>query len=112
MLPKKNRISKKEFGELLKNSKRYNTDHFLFYLAKNKATYTKFAVSVSKKVCRRAVDRNKIRRRGYSVISKKIGQLKTGYSGLFVAKAHSLDLKFNVLEEEINALLLKSGVII
>ncbi|MFZ2522018.1 MAG: ribonuclease P protein component [Minisyncoccia bacterium] len=112
MLPKKNRVSKMEFGEIFKGGKRYNSEHFLLYLAKNKDKLQKFSFSVSKKVCPKAVQRNKLRRRGYSAISKIVKSMIDGNSGLFVIKKNFSKMSFKALEEEITSLLLKAGVLI
>ncbi len=116
MLPKKRRISRSEFPYILANGKRYNSQHLLLYLVKNQANkpyfQTKIAFSVSKKVCNTAVGRNKLRRRGYSVVGKKISKIEPGSLGFFVFKKGSTSTSFKALEGEIFELLSNSLMLI
>lgn len=113
MLPKKRRISRAEFSDLLSNSKRFNSPSLTFYLSKilNEGGVSKFAFSVSKKVSNKAVVRNKLRRRGYSVIRKYIKQIKPNYYCFFVFKKGADSIKFASLEKEIFELLSNSLVL-
>lgn len=115
MLPKTRRISKKEFPNLMKNSRRFNSPHFLLYLSKNNENKpqnnSRFSFSVSKKVCKEAVSRNKLRRRGYAVIEHIIERIKPGLLCFFVYKKDLGNESFSFLEKEINTLLLDSGVL-
>jgi ribonuclease P protein component len=110
MLPKKRRISRKEIDKVLKSGQRLNSPHLLLYLSKTGLNYSKFSFSVSKKVCQKAVDRNKYRRRGYSIISKA-GKTQAGFAGLFVFKKGSSGLSFDTIEKEVLGLLCDSGVL-
>ncbi len=114
MLPKNRRISRKEFGHILGNSKRYNSPSLLLYIAKiasNKPTPSKVSFSVSKKVCKTAVGRNRLRRLGYSVLGKYLLNVKEDLLLLFVFKKDSQNLDFVKLDKEIQWLLSDSGVI-
>jgi len=111
MLSKKRRISKKEIEVILKTGKRLNSPHLSLYISKTNLGCSRFSFSVSKKVCPKAVDRNKYRRRGYSVI-QKINQIKPGYDCLFVFKKGSSGIKHDIVEGEISELLYVSGVLI
>ena len=68
MLAKKNRLTTKKFQEVFKKGEVIHTPLFMgrkmFSVDKN----SHFAVVVSKKIARRAVDRNKMRRRVYAEI--------------------------------------------
>ena len=64
MLPKINRIKKKkDFEAIFKNSKTTRTNFFIFKISKNKLDINRFGFVVSQKVSKRAVVRNKVRRR-------------------------------------------------
>lgn len=90
MLPKNRRIEKKYFGKITKFGKRYNSDLFSLYKLpisdKDTRVPSKFSFSVSKKVSKLAVDRNKLRRRGYSVVSKHIKSITPGFFYYFSFK--------------------------
>jgi ribonuclease P protein component len=115
MLPKKRRISRKEFGHLFLNGKRFNSSAFLMNLVtKDKAfssNDTRFSFSVSKKVSNSAVLRNKLRRRGYSVVEKNIEKIKTGFLISFSFKKGAEKYSFDQTEKEIVDLLSKASVL-
>lgn len=116
MLPKNRRIARKDFPYILKNGKRYNSPALMLYVApadpiKNPEP-SKFSFSVSKKVCPKAVDRNKYRRRGYSVVSKNLNHTKPGHFCFFSFKKTPKPVNFQVLENEVKGLLSASGVLI
>ena len=71
MLPKNNRLSKKEILELLPKAKAIRgTFLFLKFKTQNKTLPIKAGVSISKKVAKSAVQRNKFRRIIYRVLAK------------------------------------------
>jgi ribonuclease P protein component len=109
MLPKKSRIPRKLFSELLINSKYVNSPDFsLRYSILPNIKDTKIGVSVSKKVSKSAVNRNTIRRRAYSALAPNIKNIKEGLY-LFVAKSGALKLKEEKLQEELENLLDQAG---
>jgi|SRR3989344_114624 len=114
MLPKKRRISRKEFPYILKNGKRYNSPSLLLYVApadQDGSKESKFSFSVSKKVCPKAVDRNRFRRWGYSIVRGSLEQVRSGYFCFFSFKKTLKPISFSVLEKEARELLSLSGVL-
>lgn len=109
MLAKNRRISRKEFPYILSKGKKYDSNHLFLYMTPihsngaNKSS--KFSFSISKKVRPSAVERNKYRRRGYSIVSNHIEEVKPGYFYFFSFKKGSVPMKFSVLEKEITELL-------
>ena len=64
----------------------------------------RFGVSVSKKVSKKAVVRNRIRKRTYSALKDLIVNVSPGLY-LFIVKPKAKDLKGEVLERELRKLL-------
>lgn len=116
MLPKKRRIPRKEFAHVFLGGKRINSPGLLLCVAPlnsgKKEEASRFSFSVSKKVYPRAVDRNKYRRRGYSVVSENTNQIKPGHYFLFSFKKTPNPPSFHELEGEIRGLLSRSGMLI
>lgn len=120
MLPKTRRIPKENFSYILKTGRRFSSPKLLLYVsripentAKNKdKNLTRFSFSVSKKVSPLAVDRNKYRRRGYSVIRSNLNKIKDGYFLFFSFKKGSISVTSQALEKEILALLSEALVLI
>lgn len=113
MLPKNRRIERSIFSHILSNSNRYNSTYFTLYISpissKNEPSH--FSFSVSKKVSKSAVDRNKKRRQGYSVINKNLKQIKPNFYCFFVFKRVE-NSKYSEIEKDIIKLLSISGVLI
>ena len=116
MLPKNRRISRKEFPYILKTGKRLNSPSLLLYItpivSETKPKESRFSFSVSKKTCPKAVERNKHRRRGYSIILKKISNIKSGYYCFFSFKRTIKPVTFFTLEKEVYELLSISNMLI
>ncbi len=111
MLPKHRRIPRELLVNALSQGKRYNSSNLLLYVLENSAGLSRFSFSVSKKVCKNAVDRNKFRRRGYSVVGKYLKKVKPGFLCIFSFKKGSGKIRFEQMEKEITDLLHSAGVL-
>ena len=104
-----------EFPSILTTGKRYNSEHLLLYVAKDyqdkKSENSRFAFSVSKKVCKNATDRNKLRRQGYSLIGKYTKKIKPGFLCFFSLKKNSKNINFQSFEKEVSELLSMSSML-
>lgn len=114
MLSKNWRIPKSEFQHILSKGKRYNSPLFLLYIVENKdhsSNNSRFAFSVPKTVAKTAVQRNRLRRLGYSVVQSHKDDVAKGYLVFFLYKKHKQILDFDLIESEIQELLSVSGMI-
>jgi ribonuclease P protein component len=116
MLSRSKRIPRKEFEHIIRNGRRYFSDHFVLYAEKTPLKdHSFFSFSVSKKIFKRAVDRNLYRRRGYSVANKFFKNIKPGYFLFFSYKKGGHEQKLNIsqkeIEKEIYDLFEQSGII-
>ena len=104
MLSKNKRIPRALFKPLLESKKYFNSQNFSLRVAPSEET--RVAVSVSKKVSKLAVVRNKIRRRAYSAVLELIPKLsKTLF--LIIAKPGAEKIKGDALKDELGKLLKK-----
>lgn len=103
MLPKKQRVSRKLFEAVFRSAATISSSFFV--LKVKEASESKFAFSVSAKICPKAVDRNKLRRRGYAAARNLLPQIKTPTIFLFIAKKGAEKLSFQKLQEEIKRVL-------
>ena len=101
MLPKSSRIPRALFKPLLESRQYFNSEHFSLRVASSDTV--RIAISVSKKISKSAVVRNKIRRRAYSVFRNTISTLKPGLY-LVVAKQNAQKMKGKDLENELKLL--------
>ncbi len=105
------RISRREVLEVLRVGKRFNSPNFILYVENKGLNGSRFSFSVSKKVCPTAVERNKQRRRGYSVLQDKSLTLNPGFKCFFVFKKGSGKIKFEEIKKEVAELLSLAGVV-
>ncbi len=114
MLPSNRRIERRLFSQIMAKSKRYHSNSFVFYLypiENDPSKPSQFSFSISKKVLKSAVHRNKQRRRGYSIIKNHIKSIKSGFYCFFVYKK-GFYTEYSDLEKDIEGLLSVSGMII
>jgi ribonuclease P protein component len=106
MLPKKKRVTKKDFDVLIKNGKVFSSPLFLFYFIKTEEP--KFGVVAPKKTFKKAFKRNKYRRIVFNVL--KDLKLKGG-SALFVYKNQLILPEKDQIKKEVIFLLSKNSLI-
>lgn len=86
MLPKSRRIPRSNFKNFSRGAKVYNNNLFFLRVVGGGDEKSKFCFSVSKKVAKKAVDRNRVRRSGYRSIINFINEIKPYVSALFSFK--------------------------
>ena len=67
----------------------------------------KFGVVTSKRISKKAVERNKIKRRIMEVLGKNLNRFNKGTRILFLSKKEVLEAKISDLDKEIERLCLK-----
>lgn len=113
MLPRKLRVHKAVFAEVLKKGLSFHSPHIVLRgIKKDDITPSTFSVTVPKKVAILSVDRNLLRRRAISSVEGFIPEIKKGVSAVFLFKTGSLGLSFDQIKKEITALLKQSGLIL
>lgn len=86
MLPRKNRLKrKKEFERVFKEGETKKEDFLFLKWLKNNLPISRFSFVVSRKISRKATQRNKIRRRLREIVRLKIPKIKKGIDGILVA---------------------------
>ncbi|MCS7183857.1 MAG: ribonuclease P protein component [Patescibacteria group bacterium] len=86
MLKKKFRLTDFDFKNFFKGQRKRNN---LFLVYKLRANSKKFAILVQKKIIKKAVERNKIRRQIYDIIRKNLANLENGYYLIIPQKKES-----------------------
>lgn len=91
MLKKINRISRKiEFAEVKEKGIMVNTPLFGLKLIKKEDKEKKFGFVISKKISKRAVDRNRIKRLLTETVKKNLTKFDEGIRGIFLVKKEIL----------------------
>ena len=111
MLPRQYRlVGEKNFVRLKKYGRLYKGE-FLGLIAykSNRNTNSRIGFTVSLKVSKRAIERNKLRRKLREIVFPLVEKLGNGYDLLFLAKSKSLAASGENLREEVTRLLKESG---
>jgi len=100
MLKKSNRLKKKEdFDRVLKEGKAFKESFLLLKIKKNKLISNRFGFIISQKVSKKAVARNKIKRRLSELIRINLDKLKKGIDGIFIVLPGLEKKSFKELKE-------------
>lgn len=80
MLPKENRLKKKkDFERLFKKGKSFREDFLVLRVNRNNLNKNRFGFIVSKKISKKAVVRNKIKRQLREIVRKEINNYQKGF---------------------------------
>ncbi|MBI5400947.1 MAG: ribonuclease P protein component [Candidatus Yonathbacteria bacterium] len=110
MLPRKNRVSKKDFPPPHKQGLRVFLQLFSVVVYKND-TCPRVAVVVSKKTAKTAIMRNRIRRRVYSATSSFYTNFAFSATIVFYPKKEVSTVLFSVLKTEIETAFKKAKLL-
>lgn len=89
----------------------YNGQFFNLRIAKNNLFYNRYAFVVSKKVDKRAVIRNKTKRKLSLCIEKMFSEIKTGYDIVLFAKKMAASQPLEDLYKEVEVALKKEELL-
>ena len=97
--------------DVYKNGKVFGNRDFVLHYKENGKSTNRLGVVVSKKVSKKAVDRNKIRRQVKEYLSTLDEELKQGYDLIVSAKPNCLDREYKDKVRSIRHLFLKKGLL-
>lgn len=111
MLPRTNRLRKrKDFEEVFKEGKGFQEKFLFLKLRKNKKEESRIGFVVPKKYFKKAVLRNKLKRRLREQVRKKLPQVKKGYDIVIVGREGLEKMDFWETDEMLEKLLFKADV--
>jgi ribonuclease P protein component len=103
MLIKRNRLcKKKDFERVLKKGKGLKEDFLILKMAKNNLSQSRFGFIVGTKISKKAVLRNKLKRRLRELVRGKIEKIKKGFDIIFITQPGLENRDFWELEEILN----------
>lgn len=104
MLPQENRLKKKnDFDKVFKRGQGFKQDFLYLKIRKNNLKSSRFGFVVSKKFSKKAVIRNKIRRRLSELIRKKLPEIEKRIDGVIIVMPGA-ENNFQELEKTIDKL--------
>lgn len=110
MLPKENRLRlKREFQKVFESGARLSYGHFhalVYKRVSDVSEPSKFGIIVGKKVDKKAVNRNRIKRRQREALRNFINDFPTGYDVIIFPHRNVLKCKFESLLKEVGEFIL------
>ena len=112
MLKKEYRLIKdQEFKNVFKHGRTLYTPFLTIKIVKNNLTHPRFGFIVSKKISKRAVQRNKLKRRLREIVRLNLPLIKKNVDVVFFTKSSLLSLNFPALKKEVLTLLKRGGIL-
>ena len=100
MLKKQNRLTKKkDFERIFKQGRGFKENALFLKIVEKEAGPTKVGIIVSKKVSKKAVERNKVKRRIREIVRKI--EFKQGFDIIIITHPSAKDLSFEEIKEQI-----------
>lgn len=113
MLKKENRLRKqKDFDKIFGSGTFFSQGFLSLKLAPNSLSSSRFAFIVSNKISKKAVSRNRIRRLLRESVRLSWDQIKPGFDVAVMARADISEKSFEEVNEVVDSLLKKSGLLI
>ncbi len=112
MLPKQNRLTKQsDFDKVNKKGKVCGGRFLILKTAKNNLESSRFAFIVSQKISKKAVVRNKIKRKLREAVKNNLSEIKSGYDIVFFTKKAIEEKNYLEIKKEIENLIYKADLI-
>ena len=112
MLPKANRLVKKaDFQLLAQKGKPFYSPLFTLKVFKSAREASQFGIVISAKVSKKAVVRNKIKRRMTEIIKKMPASLAKNKKVMILVKPVAATKDYPVIKEELERLFNKAGLL-
>ncbi|MEA3249346.1 MAG: ribonuclease P protein component [Patescibacteria group bacterium] len=111
MIPKKNRLTaKKDFTRVFAKGRLFRSRGISMKIVRNGLQESRFGFVISKKVTKKAVARNKIRRRLRTSVGRRLENIVPGHDVAVLVFREVLDLGFKETDASVERLLMKSGL--
>lgn len=112
MLSKKNRLKKnKNFEKVFQKGKSFQKQFLFLKVVKNDLEVSRFGFIVSQKLSKKAVIRNRLKRRLREGLRHYLSEIKQGIDGVFIARPGLEKENFEELKEIIKGILSKAELL-
>lgn len=112
MLPKKYHLSKKnDFKKVFKEGRYYRRDFLSLKITENNFGISRFGFVVSLRISKKAVIRNKIRRRLSEIVRLKLPQIKIGFDLVILTQPEIVGKGYQETEKALDALLKRAKIL-
>lgn len=110
MLSKQYRLPRKEFKKVCKKGRLFQGKFFSLLAIGQKQPVVRFAFIVSKKIDKKAVARNRIKRLLSEAVYRFLPEIKSGVDGIFLVKKAIGGRNFEEIREEMKEVLIKANL--
>ncbi|MEG1432024.1 MULTISPECIES: ribonuclease P protein component [Eubacterium] len=98
----------KDFDGVFNEKNVFGNRHFTLFYKKNGESFNRIGIIVSKKISKKAVCRNRLRRQIKESFRQRQVGVKTGYDLIIIAKARCLNDAFSDLDRSLDHLFYKT----
>lgn len=109
---KKERLKRKEFQKVLEKGKGFKEDKIVLKVLENNTKETRIGFLITKKVSKKAVVRNKLKRRLREILRREKEKTKKGLDLIFIALPGIETRDFQSLENSVKKLFSKAKIVI
>lgn len=110
MPSKKNRLSAKEFEYVFQKGKSFKNQTFFVKVLKNDFAQTRVGVGLTKKLAKKAVQRNRYKRILRHISKEVLADNKFGYDVVIIGNENVANKTFEDLQKEAHELLHRTGI--
>lgn len=111
MLAKELRVRKRQdFDSVYKKGKSFSCKYFKLYVLNNGLPKQRCGFSISKKVSKKAVERNKLKRQMSFILRDELNLLNNDIDMIFVLRSSILEISFNETKLNVQKLLKKANL--
>jgi len=100
---------RREYLSLQQTGRKIHAKHFLFFVNPSTTSHSRIGITITTKVEKRAVLRNRLRRRIREIFRVRASMLSTPIEIVVIARNNSCDLPFEELERQVVNALRKAG---
>lgn len=112
MLPKIHRLRlDKDFKIIFRQSRQMQSGQLVLRWAPGSKLFSRFGIVVSTKVAKKAVERNRLRRRIGEILRHHWPEIKQGFDIILIAKIGLTNLNYRELEKIVIELLKKAAIL-
>ena len=111
MLPKENRLPGYLIPQTLKSGQRFFSSLFTLVVVQSPNKKIQLAIIVPKKINKKAVKRNKIKRRFREAIKASLNLIKPGTRAVFLVKEKAMVARFAAIKAEVKKALDQTGLV-
>jgi len=112
MLSREYKLKKEnDFKKVFKNGKYYQQEFIRIKILKNDLEIDRFGFPIGLRISKKAVQRNKIKRRLEEIIRLKLNQMKSGFDIIILVNPEIIEKSYQEIEKALISLFKKANIL-